>query len=168
MVFPASQSPLRTGFGGFWGTRPSRKGFELDPKYVFAYTARGDAYKDNGDLDHAIADYSKAIELDPNHIECYVDRGIAYRLKGDLDRASDDFTDATRIEPKSYGAYNSRCWALPKLNRPQPQCLRQRPWSAQPSGVCWNLRSGSTEASSPPESRARGRRVGARSPGWHP
>ena len=58
--------------------------------------------------------------------------------------------------------------ALPKFNRPQPQCLRQRPWSAQPSGVCWNLRSGSTEASSPPESRARGRRVGARSPGWHP
>jgi hypothetical protein len=42
------------------------------------------------------------------------------------------------------------------------QCLRQRPWSALPPGACWNLRSGSTEASSPPESRARGRRVGAR------
>jgi hypothetical protein len=45
------------------------------------------------------------------------------------------------------------------------QCLRQQPWSARPPGACWNLRWGSTEPSSPPESRARGRRGGARSPG---
>ena len=46
--------------------------------------------------------------------------------------------------------------------------LRQRPGSARPPAACWNSRSGSPEASSPPESRARGRRAGARSRALHP
>ena len=40
----------------------------------------------------------------------------------------------------------------------------RRPWPARPPGLCRNSQSGSPEASSPPGSRARGRRAGARSP----
>jgi hypothetical protein len=46
--------------------------------------------------------------------------------------------------------------------------FRQQPWSAWPPGACWNSRSGSTEASLPQESRARGRRAEVRSPGLRP
>jgi hypothetical protein len=56
--------------------------------------------------------------------------------------------------------------ALLKFNQPVPQAATLAGLTSP--GACWNLRSGSTEASSPPESRARGRRAGARSPGSRP
>jgi tetratricopeptide (TPR) repeat protein len=39
----------------------------LDPKYVWAYASRGEAYRMKGDYDRAIADLTEAIRLDPNY-----------------------------------------------------------------------------------------------------
>jgi len=38
-----------------------------DPKYPFAYLARGNAYRAKGDLERALADYDKARRLDPHN-----------------------------------------------------------------------------------------------------
>jgi tetratricopeptide (TPR) repeat protein len=44
----------------------------------------------NGDLDTAIADYTKAIELKPDLAEAYFNRGIEYEKLGQRDKAIAD------------------------------------------------------------------------------
>ena len=66
------------------------------------------AYRDKGDTDRAIADYTEAIRLDPKFAIAYNNRGLAYRDKGDTDRAIADFTEAIRLDPKFANAYASR------------------------------------------------------------
>jgi tetratricopeptide (TPR) repeat protein len=39
-------------------------------------------YRNKGEFDKAIADFSKAIELDPNYAEAYFNRAYAYHRKG--------------------------------------------------------------------------------------
>src|SRR5262249_35767394 len=80
----------------------------LEPKLVFAYVDRGNAYRAKGDKDHAIADFSEAIRLDPKSADAYVDRGNAYRAKDDKDHAIADFSEAIRLDPKSADAYYNR------------------------------------------------------------
>ena len=68
-----------------------------------AYVARGLAWRNRGDRDRAMADFTDAIRLDPDSSLAYSNRGILWREKKDIDRAIADFTDAIRIEalPKS-------------------------------------------------------------------
>jgi lipoprotein NlpI len=80
------------------------RGAELAPFYV----ARGLHYKDNRDLDRAIADFDQAIRVDPKDAVAYAVRGMAWRAKGDLDRAIADLDQATRLDPKDAGAYTAR------------------------------------------------------------
>ena len=49
-------------------------------------------YRDKGDIDRAIADFSEAIRLDPNDAMAFNNRGIAYSDKGDHDRAIADLS----------------------------------------------------------------------------
>jgi tetratricopeptide (TPR) repeat protein len=51
------------------------------------YTNRGDAYRDKGDTDRAIADYNEAIRLDPKNAIASNNLGHAYGVNGDSDRA---------------------------------------------------------------------------------
>jgi tetratricopeptide (TPR) repeat protein len=55
----------------------------------------------NGDLDRAIADYSKAIEIAPDFESALVNRGVSYERRGDHAQAIADFTKAIKIGPKS-------------------------------------------------------------------
>ena len=73
-----------------------------------AYTNRGTAYQEKGEVDRAIADYTKAIALDPNDATAYNNRGFAYYRKGESDRAIADYTKAIALEPKRARAYFSR------------------------------------------------------------
>ena len=50
-----------------------------------------------GDLDRAIADYSKAIQLDPNYADAYAFRSKAYRKRGDKDRGMADIIRAAEL-----------------------------------------------------------------------
>jgi tetratricopeptide (TPR) repeat protein len=75
------------------------------------YYNRGIAYRDKGDTDSAIADFTEAIRLDPNYKHAYENRGTAYQKKGDNDRAIADFTEAIRLDSKSAFAYNGRGYA---------------------------------------------------------
>jgi len=51
----------------------------------------------DGDIDRAIAYFSKAIEIDPGYDEAYHQRGRAYYYKGQLDKALSDFNKALEI-----------------------------------------------------------------------
>jgi len=75
-------------------------GREWGRSLSIAYMSRGLAYKANGDLDRALADYTKAIELDPKDAYAYYNRGLHYRAKGDLDHAIADYRKAIELDPK--------------------------------------------------------------------
>ena len=67
--------------------------------YADAYNNRGVVYKEKGDLDKAIADYSEAIELNPRYAEAYSNRGDAYEKKGDRSKADKDRAIAEKLDP---------------------------------------------------------------------
>ena len=71
--------------------------------------------KRKGDLDGAIADYTKAIELKPDDAGAYNNRGNAKQTKGDLDGAIADYTKAIELKPDDAGAYcNRAAWRKAK------------------------------------------------------
>ena len=71
------------------------------PNDATAYHNRASAYALSGDLDRAIADYTRAIELNPDSATAYDDRGRAYAAKGDYTRAVADVTKANELVAKA-------------------------------------------------------------------
>ncbi len=61
------------------------------------YSNRAYSYLNTGELDKAIADYSKAIELDSSYALAYYNRGIAYYNTGQSDLAIADFNKAIQL-----------------------------------------------------------------------
>jgi tetratricopeptide (TPR) repeat protein len=85
---------------------------------AFAYYNRGSAWRDKGDLDRAIADYSEAIQLDPKKAaylneRCW-ERAIAGR---EQPLAVTDCTEALRIAPNDANIMDSRGFAYLRLSR---------------------------------------------------
>lgn len=80
----------------------------LYPQYGAAYSNRGFAYAQKGDLEAVINDCSIAIEIDPKHAKPYNNRGRAYADIGDLDIAIMDYTKAIELNPKHAELYNNR------------------------------------------------------------
>jgi tetratricopeptide (TPR) repeat protein len=62
-----------------------------------AYNNRGFAKQTKGDLEGAIADYSRALELNPRYATAYHNRGIAKRARGDLDGSIADYSRALEL-----------------------------------------------------------------------
>jgi tetratricopeptide (TPR) repeat protein len=80
----------------------------LKPDYIFAYSNRGVARLDKGDLDGALADQTEAIRLKPDDAVAYTNRGLTRSQKGDVDGALTDYTKAIRLEPDFAVAYYDR------------------------------------------------------------
>jgi tetratricopeptide (TPR) repeat protein len=76
-----------------------------DMKYKF-YQLRGLAYRNQGDLEAAIKDFSTSIQLRPS-IDAYLRRGELYFEKGAYNIAVHDFSKAIEINP-SLEAYKLR------------------------------------------------------------
>ncbi len=72
------------------------------------YLNRGVRYKENGDLDRALADYDEAIRMSPKAAVLYYGRGNVWGAKGDVDRAIADYDQALRLDPNYVWAYNNR------------------------------------------------------------
>ena len=53
----------------------------MNPRDGQAYSNRGIAWTGKGDLDRAIADYTKALEINPRDAKAYVNRGFAWLKK---------------------------------------------------------------------------------------
>ena len=75
---------------------------------AITYFNRGVAYGRKGEVDRAIADYTKAIALDPNVALAYTNRGSAYYRKGEYERAIADHSKAIAIDPNHANAYYNR------------------------------------------------------------
>ena len=76
-----------------------------DMKYKF-YTFRGIAYRDQGDIEAAIKDFSTSIKMHPS-FDAYLHRGEMYFEKGAYTIAEQDFSKAIEMNP-SYEAYRMR------------------------------------------------------------
>ena len=76
-----------------------------------AYCNRGHAKETQGDLDGAIADYSKAIELKPDFALAYIARGYVEQRQGDLQGAIADSAKAIELKPDFALAYIARGYA---------------------------------------------------------
>lgn len=75
------------------------------PRSAAGYLSRGDARWRKGNLDGAIADYTKAIELDPKLAIAYFDRGAVRQHKDDLEGAIADYSEAIELSPNLADAY---------------------------------------------------------------
>lgn len=65
----------------------------------------GNAYRDSGLYEHAIACYQKALQTKPDSIETHINLGIAYQQLGDLDQAASAYLKAIQLKPDSVEAY---------------------------------------------------------------
>lgn len=61
-----------------------------------------------GDLDGAIASYTRALALKPDSTDVLFVRGRAFRLNGQSDKAIADLTRAITLKPDYGDAYNQR------------------------------------------------------------
>lgn len=72
------------------------------------FVKRGYAKYDKGDLDGAIADYSRAIKIDAKNAEAYRERGRARFYRKDNDGAIEDFTRLIELDPKQAFGWHAR------------------------------------------------------------
>ncbi len=73
---------------------------DRNPNDALVYHHRGLAVQATGDVERAIADYTKAIVLKPNYGPVYESRARAYAARGDYTNAVADITRATELTPK--------------------------------------------------------------------
>jgi len=107
-----------------------------------AHNNRGNAYAENGDFDHAIADYDVAIKLNPTYAKPFNNRGLAYQKKGDYDRAIKEFDEAIKLSPNYGNAFANRAAAYQKKNdyerAAQDTAIHLEPnLAAAWNGRCW-------------------------------
>ncbi len=78
------------------------------PLSAMAYNQRALAYKEHGDLEKALADYTQAIVLLPNYDFALTNRGIVYKQMGKFQQAYNDHSQAIAVNPDFSEAYLNR------------------------------------------------------------
>ena len=72
------------------------------------FLSLGKQFLKNGEVESAIALFTKVITIDPNNAKAYNNRGLAYKNKRDNDAAIADYTRAIEIDPNDEIAYYYR------------------------------------------------------------
>jgi tetratricopeptide (TPR) repeat protein len=85
----------------------------------FAYTVRGLNRSILGDLNGALADYSRAIELRPHYANTYKERAAIKEKLGDRAGAIADYTQAISLKPYLAQAYEQRGMLKQEINDSQ-------------------------------------------------
>ena len=90
---------------------------ESDENHLIALRNRAVYFSQQGELDHAIADFTAALKLswdkDPT-AKVYVNRGLLYFRKGDDASALADYNQAVVVDPQLASAYINRASILMK------------------------------------------------------
>jgi tetratricopeptide (TPR) repeat protein len=73
------------------------------------------AWRDKGDLAHAVVDFGEAIRINPRGLGAIVNRANAHRDLGDFDSALADYGEALQLNPRNTFALSSR--GLARLRR---------------------------------------------------
>jgi tetratricopeptide (TPR) repeat protein len=76
------------------------RAIEINPRFAEAYSNRGNAQQDSGDLADSIADYDSAIKIDPSFAKAYGNRGLARLSQGDKVGAEKDFDHCLKLDPR--------------------------------------------------------------------
>ena len=91
---------------------------ELNEKCAETYYNRGLAHSKKGELDKAIADYTKAIELKPDYADAYYNRGGAWLRLGERKKAKSDLATARHLGSDNISALDKilqdheRAWKI--------------------------------------------------------
>ena len=78
---------------------------QIIPNHPIFHCNLGNAYRDGGFYEQAIACYHKALQIKPDLIESYINMGIAHQQTADSDRAASAFQKAIMLRPDSAEAY---------------------------------------------------------------
>ncbi len=95
------------------------KAIRRDETYAPAYRYRANAFKEMGELEACIDDYTQLLSLQPEAI-FYNRRGLIYEELGNYENALADYTKAIEMTPK---------WSIPYNNRGYLQ-MQQKNWAA--------------------------------------
>lgn len=90
------------------------KSINRDETFVPAYKYRANAFKEMGELEAALADYTILISLEPEAI-FYNRRGLIYEDLGLFNQAEEDYSHAIELNPKWAIAYNNRGYVRLRL-----------------------------------------------------
>lgn len=88
-----------------------------DDDLAVVYNNRGNALADMGELDKALADYSKALELKTKYAMAYFNRAAAHEKKGNHDAAVADYDMAQRLDPRWASVYMARSFTYERMGR---------------------------------------------------
>ncbi len=69
------------------------------------YLQRGNAHKNLGEFDQALADWTRAIDLDSNQVDAYTARGTYYQSRNDTAKALADFERSLLLNPTVDGYF---------------------------------------------------------------
>jgi len=86
-------------------------GRETPQRLAIAYFWRGHAWRDQDNLQRAIADFTEAIRLNPKYHAAYGWRGILLVDTGDYDGAVANYTDAIKVFPDDDWLFGCRGYA---------------------------------------------------------
>ena len=82
---------------------------EREPTRVpFAYLLRGRAFEKDGEVEKAVADYTKAIALNPRFTEAYNNLGMIYGKARIYDQAIEIFSRSISLDPSRATSFNNR------------------------------------------------------------
>jgi len=107
-----ADAPVTVAVAGTTVTVPAPG--KLDPEESTACVQRGVALRQKGEIDKALAEFSRAVQLDPLNALAFQGRGNAYSTRGDYDQAIADYTKALALEPKLPLTYVNRGLAFVK------------------------------------------------------
>src|SRR5262249_47615751 len=80
----------------------------IKPDYALAWSSRGSAKKNKGDLPGAIKDLDKALELDAKNAFNWWNRGETYYKMGNYDKAIPDLDKAIELDPNYFFPWQVR------------------------------------------------------------
>lgn len=104
-VLPSTQEPDRVAFVKSYSVDYQReigdtgKTIETEKGNPSFYNTRGIAFKNKGEYEKAIEDYTTAIGL-KKFSSYYYNRAIAYKQLGEFHKSIEDFTEAIRLDPE--------------------------------------------------------------------
>jgi len=83
---------------------------KLNPKLAPAYVARGAIFRDRGEAQRALGEFSAAVAIEPG-VDAYYQRGQIYESLGQHEKAIQSYSAAIALRPSAPYVYRARATA---------------------------------------------------------